>query len=175
MSDKAKALLKLATKSLKVDRIPDLFHIMNDVSSVMKYAFHQLTTSTNKETKAIKALIDKGIDAIDNKNRLLDQQNKLHVIAMGKATYQHHLRRLSTSLHPFSILSSAPHNAAVVEEKLQYSLNKIKVAKAMFDIVDTKNKLGRVQRQIPDAAKQIDHWWGWVHIPIKNDFSVLKL
>ena len=35
LSDKAKALLKLADKTFQVSRIPDLFHMMNDTSSVI--------------------------------------------------------------------------------------------------------------------------------------------
>ena len=38
LSDKAKALLKLAKTTLKVTRIPDLFHMMNDVCKVKRVA-----------------------------------------------------------------------------------------------------------------------------------------
>ena len=47
LSDKAKALLKLAKDSLKTDRIPDLFHMMRDVSLVMRYAFERKNKSND--------------------------------------------------------------------------------------------------------------------------------
>lgn len=46
---------------------------------------------------------------------------------------------------------------------MQASLGRIKEIKEELKINDSGNKLARVKRQIPDAAKQVDMWWSWVH------------
>ena len=54
VSDKAKAILKLATKTLGINRIPDLFHIMFDISSTMKYSFTRLIKTENKSVDILR-------------------------------------------------------------------------------------------------------------------------
>ena len=137
--------------------------MMNDTSTVMRYAFQRLKTKTEKSIKKINPLVSKGIEVTSNKILLIEKQSKLQSIARGRVSYQKHLRKLSTADHPFSVLSSEPQSTATVESKMQFSLNHIKALKEQFNIPDRKNKLDRVDRQIPDAAKQIDNWWGWVN------------
>ncbi len=163
VSDKARALLKLAKDTLKVDRIPDLFHMMHDISKTMRYSFHRLKSSGEKTIDEINTLILKG-ESVDKNTQLLhDEEAKLQSITKSQKTYQKNLRRLSTVDHPFAVLTSAHQNAAIVEKTMHSSLVAIRAIKEQFNISDAKNRLDRVERQIPDAAKQIDNWWGWVH------------
>ena len=168
VSDKASALLKLAKDSLMVDRIPDLFHMMKDVSSVMKFSFHRQITSTKKSVVSVQKDINKGLNVAINESLLTALRTKIVNLTIGRGIYQRNLRRLSILLHPFSILSSNPQSSAVVETKMQESLSKIETIKTDFEIPDAQKKLDRVERQIPDAAKQIDLWWNWVNTSLES-------
>lgn len=161
LSDKAKALLKLAHTTLKVDRIPDLFHMMNDISKVMKFSFHRIRLSTEKLLTEAKSKLDKGIELTVNSAIIADASSKLKRLSHQKISYQKNLRKLSTSLHPFEILSNKPLTSVAVEVKMHSSLGRIKEIQEDLAITDSSNRLKRVERQIPDAAKQIDLWWQW--------------
>jgi len=167
LSDKAKALLKLAETSLDAIRIPDLFHMMNDTSTVMKYSFARMAKSTKKSMSQVKQLIEKGVDAAKNKALLAKLSLEINAILRDQTIYQKNLRKLSTSLHPFGILSTNKQTSHEVESKMQSSLDIIKKIKEQHNIKDSSKKLDRVSRQIPDSAKLIDQWWDWVNASLE--------
>lgn len=168
VSDKAKAILKLATKTLGINRIPDLFHIMNDVSSTMKYAFSRLKKSKNKSIKILQKKIEKGLDTAKNKVKLAALICSIKNINLKQIQYQKNLRKLSLLLHPFSVLSNKAQTTLVVEKQMLESITIIKSIKDELSISDKQNKLNRAEKQIPDAAKQIDMWWQWVETSLHN-------
>ncbi|NQY74432.1 MAG: hypothetical protein HRT90_06680 [Candidatus Margulisbacteria bacterium] len=159
LSDKAKALLKLADKTFQVIRIPDLFHMMNDLSSVMKFSFNRIQKSIESE---IKKLAGKARQTRNIKEKLADLKDKLASVLLDQRTYQKHLRNLSLTLHPFTILSSGKQNSKAAASAMQSSLSTIKKIKDKHDIPDPRNKMKRVEKEIPAAAQQIDQWWVWV-------------
>ena len=159
LSDKAKALLKLADKTFKVSRIPDLFHMMNDTSSVMKFSFNRIQKRIESE---IKKLAGKASQTKEIKEKLTDLKDKLASVLFDQRTYQKHLRKLSLILHPFTILSNSKHNSKAAASAMQSSLSAIKKIKNKHDIPDPRNKMKRVSKEIPAAAQQIDQWWVWV-------------
>jgi len=159
LSDKAKALLKLAEKTFQVSRIPDLFHMMNDLSSVMKFSFNRIQKSIEGEAKK---LAGKAKQTKEIKGKLANLKDKLSSLLFDQRTYQKHLRKLSLTLHPFTILSSEKQNSKSAESEMQSSLSTIKKIKNMHDIPDPRNKMKRVAKEIPAAAQQIDQWWIWV-------------
>jgi len=142
--------------------------MMNDASNVMKFAFNRLKKSTEKSLISVKNHISEGLQLVENKVLLESLQAELQAILAGQKLYQRNQRRLSTSLHPFSILSANPQNSTVVEMKMQSSLSTIKTIKDNFEIPDSQKKLDRVERQIPESAKQVDLWWSWVNTSLDS-------
>jgi hypothetical protein len=169
LSDKAKALLKLAEKSLFVSRIPDLFHIMNDISKVMRFSFSRLKKGTEKSIDEMNKLIAKGVDVAKNQVIIAKLTIELQSISFDQNIYQRNLRKLSTSLHPFDILSTRKQSTANVENKMITSLKKIKTIKEKHSISDSGNKLARAEKQIPDSAKLVDQWWGWLDTSLDSE------
>lgn len=167
VSDKAKALLKLS-QTFEADRMPDLFHMMHDISIVMRYPFHRMKTSTEKKIKSVKKAIDKGVNEVNNRIKLIELKERIRLIVASNIKYNRNLRKLSIDLHPFSILSSSKQSGKSSEEKMLSSLSDIKQTRDKFEVSDAKNRLERVEKQIPDAAKQIDLWWGWVETSLET-------
>ncbi len=168
LSDKAKALLKLAKTSLDVDRIPDLFHMMNDISKVMRFSFYRLKQSTEKLLAAAEKELAKGKDHTVNNRVIATLSLKLTLLSRRKIEYQKNLRQLSITLHPFEILSSKRQDSSSVSNKMTSSLSRIKLIQEELEISDPSKRLQRVERQIPDAAKQIDMWWKWVNCSLES-------
>ena len=163
LSDKAKAILKLAKDSLFVKRIPDLFNMMSDTSSVMKFAFHRQKTSALKKIKEASKETPYEKQHIENKRIIKEQNLQIQTLSINQMSYKKNHRKLSTSLHTFKILSVKPQTTSEAEINMINSLNKIKAIKDKLNISDKGKKLARVELQIPDAASQIDMWHGWVH------------
>ena len=83
-----------------------LFHMMNDVSKVMRFSFHRLRSSTEKSLVGANKKIAKRIDTAINKTITAESSMRLRLLSARQALHQKSLRRLSTALHPFAILSS---------------------------------------------------------------------
>jgi hypothetical protein len=168
VSDKAKAILKLATKTLNITRIPDLFHIMNDISSTMKYSFSRLVKTKYKLIETLKKESANGLDTVKSKAKLAALLLSINNINHKQKQYQKNLRKLSLLLHPFSVLSNKEQTTEYIEKEMMKSISVIKSIKEEFSISDKQKKLNRAEKQIPDAAKQIDMWWQWIHTSLDN-------
>ena len=168
VSDKAKAILKLATKTLGINRIPDLFHIMFDISSTMKYSFTRLIKTENKSVDILRKKIKKGLSPVKNKVKLAILILSIKSITHKRIQYQKNLRKLSLLLHPFEVLSNKAQTTSNTEKEMMKSMSIIKCIKESLSISDKKNKLKRAEKQIPDAAKQVDMWWQWVNTSLDN-------
>jgi len=173
LSDKAKALIKLADKTFNTARIPDLFHMMYDISNVMRFSFNRIQKQLESE---LKKLHKKASKAKSIKGRVAAIGDEISSVIYDKKTYQKHLRRLSLKLHPFKIVNSAKQISETVSTEMKASLSVIKGIKEKREISDPRNKIKRVEKQIPGAAKQIDLWWGWVEtsldgLDIAQDFK----
>lgn len=66
------------------------------------------------------------------------------------------------------MLSNKAQTTLVVEKQMLESITIIKSIKDELSISDKQNKLNRAEKQIPDAAKQIDMWWQWVETSLHN-------
>lgn len=168
VSDKAKAILKLATKTLGINRVPDLFHIMNDVSSTMKFSFGRLIKTKNKLIKALQNKKEKGLYAVKTKVKIAALVCSIKNITYKQIQYQKNLRKLSLLLHPFSVLSNKAQVTSDVEKKMLQSITIIKSIKEELLMSDKQKKLNRAEKQIPAAAKQVDMWWHWVNTSLDN-------
>ena len=152
VSDRAKALIKLANDTIKKLSVPDLFHLMQDVSKAIGRPIAMKIVSANKEIQenhlntAKTKVLSKARDALE----------------LVQKEYRKHFRKLSTSLHPFKISTSIPHNTESAKKEMQDSLCKIKKIKDDLSILDSKDAVGKANRQIPNATAQIDLWWNMV-------------
>ena len=137
--------------------------MMRDVSLVMRYAFTRQKKSNDSSIAATKKQIEKEDNVTENKVILENLESQQKTLFADQKTYQSRLRSLSTSLHPFALPSSQPQSSSDAEGNMLSNLSDIREIKERHSISDKKNKLDRVERQIPDAAKQIDLWWTWVN------------
>jgi hypothetical protein len=155
VSDRAKALIKLAEDSIKKISVPDLFHLMQDISKaignpigVKIAAINKILNNSNNSFTLAKAkILNKTKDTLE----------------LAQKEYRRYYRQLSTSLHPFKVLTSIPHNTESSKKEMQNSMCEIEKIKNNLSILDSKDGIGKANRQIPNATAQIDIWWGIVN------------
>lgn len=180
VSDKGAALVKLAKKTLKIPRFPDLFHLLNDISKTMRFSFYRLQKTEESAILACEKKIRNNIDPENNRLLITRHRTALQVLGGQQIQYQKNLRRLSVTLHPFAALANTVQSSKQVEGKMLSSMNTIKTIQQRLSISDTQKKLNRTEKQIPDAAKQVDLWWGWINtsldgVDIDEDMKVWLL
>ena len=95
------------------------------------------------------------------KAKILDKTK--NTLELEQKEYRKYYCQLSTSLNPFKILTSAPHKTESSKGEMQSSIRKIEEIKSRLSILDSKDGIGKARRQIPNAAAQIDIWWGYIY------------
>jgi DNA-binding Lrp family transcriptional regulator len=163
VSDRAKALIKLAKDSIKKVSIPDLFHLMQDVSKSIGRPIAIKIAFVNKEILANQ----KGRFSEAKEKTLNETKN---ILESTQTEYRKYYRQLSTSLHPFKILTSTPHSAESAKKEMQASFCEIKRIKKNLCVLDPKNGIGKAERQVSDATAQIDIWWDIANNSLANSY-----
>jgi len=74
-------------------------------------------------------------------------------------TYRHHLETLSLSLHPFSIVDSAPQTSVQVESRLQAEVEALEAIARRHQLPTPHNTMAKVRKQVPALAALVDFWW----------------
>ena len=116
VSDRAKAIVKLALKDLGTASIADLFHVLYNLNRSIAFELNCLGAKLQKQLKMEK---EKGaepelIAPIETNQRLLQQ---------SRLTYDHCCHRLSTCLHPFALNENRPQTTETVAMELQSILH----------------------------------------------------
>lgn len=169
VSDNAKALVKLGLKGIGCNRIPDLFHAMNEIAKVMGVRFANKAASTHRKLSeaiiALEFLIESdkcSPEKIQEKQiqiELLQDEHK--DIIKGQTNYYKELHNFTKNVHPFSIDSNLPRTSEDVQKTLLSVIQSHRNLAEEYGIKDNKNGLGKVEKQIPDIAALIDIWWVW--------------
>jgi hypothetical protein len=168
VSDQAKALSKLALEELHCRKIPDLFHALHEVVKLLGGRFARKAASLQRQiTKAqvtIATLRHQGTapaKLVLHEQFLTDLRAAHTRILDGQTRYYEALHALSLLVHPFS-LHHHPQSAQEVESAVMHTLETLQALANEYDIADSKQRLKKVRKQVPDIAAQVDLWWLWV-------------
>ena len=170
VSDRAKALIKLASECMSCHSIADLFHASNEIAKLFGLRLNNRLCAVRgkitKETAAMAIMLKMNRDSsvIDK------QQAQISVLIKEEATlasgidrYREILRSLSLIVHPFNITTSNRNTSLVVYTSLMALVIQIKTLQEELNIADDKNRANKFSNQINDIASLIDAWWLWVN------------
>jgi len=173
VSDRAKALIKLAQQGMNCLSIPDLFHASHEIVKLFGLRLHRKQADLyNKLTKelAALALLKELSQRLSNQEALISQlKNEYAFIESGIACYQGVLHKLSEIVHPFDIHSSEKHTSATVLNLLLELVEQIKTLQNEQEINDDKKHIVKFENQIDGIASLIDAWWLWCEESLPHD------
>ncbi len=155
VSDRAKAIVKLALKDLGTTSIADLFHVLYNLNRSLALELNclgaklQIQLNMEKEKGAEPELIAQ----IETNQRLLRQ---------SRLTYDHCCYRLSTCLHPFALNENRPQTTETVEMELQSLLHRLQTLRQTHQLKDSRNGIRTMKNQIESLSAIVDLWWSWV-------------
>ena len=169
VSDRAKALIKLALKGIGCQSIPDLFHASNEIVKLLGLSLNRKHAAVqNKIAKATTTLsllieLSKGVNEIEKQQLIVNNlNNEQQIIESAISRYKEVLHKLSKIVHPFDITDTSKQTSNQVQILLMELPEVIKIILNECGIIDKKDRLSKFAKQIADIASLIDAWWLWV-------------
>jgi hypothetical protein len=167
VTDRARALVKLALEGLGCNSGADLFHVMHDISKSLGLAFHRAVANADKQleesiaklqrlatSSASKAKIDAQAQCVEH-----DDLN-LYMLKKSHNDYQEAFHTISDTLHPFTIEESKAQSSADVEKGLEKQAQKLEEVTWLHDI-EARDGVNKFRNQFKALACGVDTWWLW--------------
>lgn len=179
VSDRAKALVKLALEGFTCPSIPDVFHALRDLAKVVGVSFHfKLARLEEKRAQAyqtLSVLQAKGKDTRVQQRFIAHLNEAVATLRADQANAQAALRQASQAVHPFALNDSARQSAAQVEAALHQAVATLNTVRAAHTARDNTQPVAKFTRQIPGLASLIDAWWLWVEQSLAADAMEAEL
>ena len=179
VSDRAKALIKLAETGLKCPSIPDLFHLLHELVKGYSLAiWRQLKTARQALSRAQERLATcqaEGASAAQIESAQV-------AVAAGEAevahweqvreTYHGHLEAMSLSVHPWRVTDSMPQSSQEVEAQLAAEVAALQECLEMNGLPVKQKVLDKVRKQLAGLAEVIDVWWQTVRQDVQSQITL---
>jgi len=163
VSDRAKALIKLALKGFGCPSVPDLFHALRDLAKVMGVSLGlklaQVEEKLAHAQQQLSVLEAKGHDTHVQQRFLAHLRGQADVLRADQATYQRTLQQASQTVHPFTLTDSKAQNSAQVESRLHQAVATLNALRTPYTVRDNQAPVTKFTRQIPALAALVDAWW----------------
>ncbi len=178
VSDRAKALVKLATSSFGCLAGADIFHAQYDISKWLGrglYGKFGRASKKLKEAEEKKDLLEekevapKKIE--EQEERIKRCQEKLEAIEAGRQEYSEVQRAVSATVHAFSAKDNTPQSSEQVVKGLEEQVQCFEQIAEKQSVKDNNDAAGKFRRQIKDVASIVDAWWLWTQESL-NDFKL---
>ena len=167
VSDRAKALIKLAHTGFRCLSIPDLFHLGHDLAKSYSLSIF----SRLRQAKQTLEQAKQRLDTLQNKRQadsvqiaqaqveVLTCAASVHHWQEASGAWRQHLSNLSRIVHPWRLSDSRRQSSQAVEEQLQAELQAIETFLESHGLPVKKETLRKVQKQLGAISELIDFWW----------------
>jgi hypothetical protein len=167
VSDRAKALIKLAHTGFRCLSIPDLFHLGHDLAKGYSLSIF----SRLRQAKGALEQAKQRLETLQNKPQadpipIAQAQAEVATCAASVHhwrevgnTWRQHLSNLSRIVHPWRFSDSVRQSSQEVEEQLQAELQAIETFLESHGLPVKKETLSKAQKQLGGLSALIDLWW----------------
>jgi hypothetical protein len=171
VSDRAKALIKLAHTGLGCLSIPDVFHLSHDLAKGYSLAiFGRLRQAKRDLAHATQRLETLQQNAQAERGHIEQGQARVaacatalnHCQGVGSA-WRQRLANVSRILHPWRLADSTRQTSTEVEDQLGTELEAIETLLEANGLPRKKDTLDKVRKQLAGISALVDVWWQTVH------------
>lgn len=171
ISDRAKALIKLAIDGFGCNAGADLFHAQYDLSRWFPAPLARATKKAVQVLKETKNVLDKHLahasaDAIETSllQTQVEQASTHHTtLEQAHTRYRQHQQAISFAVHLFDKTTAKPNSGETVRAALHVEVNALGALAQTLKISDTHDAVGKFKRQINDLGSHVEVWWLWVN------------
>ncbi len=166
VSDRAKALIKLAETGLGCLSIPDLFHLIHDlvksyslaISSRLRHA-RQALSHAQERLATCQASDPRGVEAQQAQAVVEACEAEVTRWESVRSAYRRHLETVSLIMHPWRLFDSTRQTSEDVEHRLHAEIDAIEVLIETHGLPVKKKALAKVRMQLAGLAALVDVWW----------------
>jgi hypothetical protein len=159
VSDRAKALIKLANTGLGCLSIPDVFHLSHDLAK-------SDALSIFGRLRQAKQALDALQTSLPGRAQLQQAQASIEACEASVKHWQgvhnawrQHLSNLSRIIHPWRLGDSACQTSQAVERQLHAELQALETLLATNGLPVKKETLDKVRKQLAGVSALVDFWW----------------
>ena len=172
ISDRAKALIKLAVTGFECDSGADLFHAQQDLSRWLGIKLTRHTATVEKQLNVAQAAEENALETKTTTTMTERQALKEQSITARKnydqarqvqTEYHENLQGISDDLHPFSLFDNSPNDAEKVTAGLEARAKAIEQLADQQGISDHKDVMKKFRNQLQPLAVSVNFWWHWVN------------
>src|SRR2546421_8335515 len=182
VSDRAKALIKLAETGLECPSIPDVFHLLHELAKGYSLAiWSQLKTVRQALSRAQEHLAK--CQAAGASEAQIESAQA--AVAAGEAdvahwqqvrdTYPGHLGAMSLQVHPWRVTDSTPQSSQEVEAQVAAEVAALQELLESNGLRVKKKVLDKVRKQLAGLAAVIDVWWQTVRQDVHNQITLTPM
>jgi hypothetical protein len=179
VSDRAKALIKLAHTGLGCPSIPDVFHVGHDLAKGyslgifgrLRHAKRDLDQAKQGLEKLQKNTQAAPVQIAQAQSRVAACATSVHHWQEVGSAWRQHLSTVSRLLHPWRLADSIRQTSKEVEEQLGAELKAIETLLAPNGLPRQKDTLDKVRKQLAGISALVDVWWQ----TIRQDLTQLAM
>jgi len=167
VSDRAKALVKLAHTGLGCLSIPDVFHLSHDLAKGYSLAIFGRLRQAKQALEQAKQRLEAALQACPPA-REQAQQAQASVAACEtsvqhwqdvRSAYRERLANVSRIMHPWRLADSTRQTSQEVERQLQAELHALETLLATNGLPVKRDTLDKVRKQLAGVSALVDFWW----------------
>ena len=155
VSDRAKAIIKMALNDLGTNSISDLFHVLYDLNRSIGFELNRLGSRLEKQIA--RAKLNQSKPEI-----IKELELKKLIIQKSQVSYNHCCYSISTCLHPFDINYNTVQTTELVKQSLENIQGTLQNIYTTHRLQDPRNGIRKLKTQILSLSAIIDIWWSWV-------------
>lgn len=158
VSDRAKALIKLAITGFDCASGADTFHAQQDVSKWLGAKLGRRKAQAEKQADGI---------ATKSASTSTGQPNTEHGQACADSEtalrdYHENLLGIGDEIHPFSVVDNSRNDSGKVISRLEQRAQAFGAIAQAHDIADSRQTLKKFRNQFSSLAAHVEFWWLWV-------------
>jgi hypothetical protein len=167
VSDRAKALIKLAHTGLRCPSIPELFHLGHDLAKGYALCICGRRRQAKRELEQAKQGLEKlqkntqadPVQSAQAQSRVAACATAVHHWQEVGSAWWQHLSNVSRILHPWRLVDSIRQTSKEVEEQLGAELKAIETLLETNGLPMKKDTLDKVRKQLAGISALVDVWW----------------
>src|SRR5215475_14061723 len=159
VSDRAKALIKLAETGLECRSIPDVFHLIHELVKSYSLAIGSRLRQARQAFRQCQASPPSGGEPQQVQAVVVAREAEVAHWERVHSAYRHHLEAVSLLVHPWRLVDSTRQTSAAVEDQLHIETRAIEALIDTSGLPVKKKALDKVRAQLAGVAALVDLWW----------------
>lgn len=165
VSDRAKALVKLALRGLGCPSVPDLFHALREVTraaSPLRLRLSRLQRQLATAQQTLERCQAQGVSSEAKHQKLQELQTRYSTLEATQTSYEQLIQQLSLTVHPFAIDGGGFQAATEMLEAVQARLQSLRALAGEADLPKLPAAVEQFSTHARDLAVLVHTWWSWV-------------